>query len=161
MISTAFLKDKELWEKVISGGKRKKRTEDSGTKENPEVEANQEAGLRPKRQRLMTDYHQRVTAKKEQVQAWVEGEDLEASMEDPDPDAQNDCGGNQEVEALRTLLAEERMIQRGQKAMLRSKRKRREESLHHCEQEEQEHHIHSQDGLEDRGNTRLREGETY
>ena len=46
-----------------------------------------------------------------------EGGDQEAPVEDPDPDAQDDSRGNQEVEALRTLLAEERMIQRGQKAM--------------------------------------------
>ena len=101
--------DKELWEK-----------------ENPEVEVNQEAGLKPKRQRLMTNYHQRVPTKKEQVQAQVKGGDQEAPVEDPDPDAQDDSRGNQEVEALRTLLAEERMIQREQKVMLRSKRKRRE-----------------------------------
>ena len=92
-------------------------------KENTEVEVNQEAGLKPKRQRLMTNYHQRVPTKQEQVQAQVEGRDQEAPVEDPDPDAQDDSRGNQEVEALRTPLAEERIIQRGQKAMLRSKKK--------------------------------------
>ena len=36
------------------------RTEDSGTKENLEVEVSQEAGQKPKRQRLMTDYHKKT-----------------------------------------------------------------------------------------------------
>ena len=60
------------------------------------MEVNQEAGLKLKRQRVPT--------KQEQVQAQVEGGDQEAPVEDPDPDAQDDSRGNQEVEALRTLL---------------------------------------------------------
>ena len=55
-----------------------------------------------------------------------DGGDQEAPVEDPEPDAQDDSIGNQEVEALRTLLAEEKIIQSGQKAMMRSKRKKRE-----------------------------------
>ena len=78
--------------------------------EKPEIEVNLEVGQKPKRQRLMTDYHMKIPVEQEQVQ--VEGGDLETPVEDPDPGAQKEGGGNQEVEALRTLLAEEKMIKR-------------------------------------------------
>ena len=53
----------------------------------------------------------------------MEGGDQDTPVGDSDPGGQNDGRGNQEVEALRTLLAEEKMIKRGPKAMERSKRK--------------------------------------
>ena len=93
--------------------------------EKPEVslEVSLEVGQKPKRQKLMTDYHMRIEVEQKQEKVEVGDQETPGDLELGTQEKEED---NQEVEALRTLLTEEKMIQRGQKAMMRSRRKMRE-----------------------------------
>ena len=96
--------------------------------EKPEVspEVSLEGDQKPKRQKLMTDYQVRLEVKHEQEKEVAREQENSGAPGVPELDNQGVGESNQEVEALRTLLTDDKMIQRGQKAMMRSKRKRRE-----------------------------------
>ena len=109
--------------KVISGGKKKIETTDSLSREKmePELKVEPDVGQKPKRQKLITDFHTKIEEKiqldKKQVQ-----ENLENPMENLGPP---DAGGNQEVRD-QDLLLDENMARRGKRAMIRSQRKIKE-----------------------------------
>ena len=99
--------DKDLWVRATSGGKRKVKEEEVLV---TEVEP------RPKRQKLITDFHSQEN-KKEEVQ--VQQQEVQHNLE---VEAQTTNEENEAVQNLRDRMLAKLMVKRGAKAMKRSLR---------------------------------------